>query len=276
LKLGIRVVSDLPDVGKNFMDHPSVIVTYRTRSFDAPVDDTPSAQVCLNYTAECAAFENDMRMFPFSTTKAGMLLGRRGDGLRQRLRFMRHPLTTGRALAGTSGRALIDDVRHRADLGIYCGVEVEESRGEVVPLSADPGISPKVEYRYLTASSDRARLRESVRLARDILRQPTFDSLGVEFTGMTDDEARSDSDLDRWIMYQVRTSSHTSGTCKMGPDSDPTAVVDQYCRVRGIDHLRVVDTSIMPSLVRRGTNATAVMIGERVSQFYDAPSGTAS
>ena len=65
----------------------------------------------------------------------------------------------------------------------------------------------------------------------------------------------------------VGTSHHISGTCKMGPSSDGMAVVDQYGRVHGLDGLRVVDASIMPDCIRANTNATTLMIGERVSDF---------
>jgi len=70
---------------------------------------------------------------------------------------------------------------------------------------------------------------------------------------------------DAWLMQNVATTQHTSGTCKMGPESDPMAVVDQYCRVRGLQTLRVVDLSICPNVVRSNTNATAIMIAERAA-----------
>ncbi|MEO7369656.1 MAG: GMC oxidoreductase, partial [Ilumatobacteraceae bacterium] len=78
----------------------------------------------------------------------------------------------------------------------------------------------------------------------------------------------SDKQLDRWLLAKIGTAFHTSSTCKMGSADDDTAVVDQMCRVRGVENLRVVDTSIMPEIVRRGTNATAIMIGERAAQFF--------
>ena len=77
---------------------------------------------------------------------------------------------------------------------------------------------------------------------------------------LADDDA-----LDRWIRQTVGTARHVSGTCKMGPDSDPMAVVDQYCRVKGVQGLWVVDASVMPRIPRSGgTHATVIMIGERV------------
>ena len=81
----------------------------------------------------------------------------------------------------------------------------------------------------------------------------------------TDDVLDDDDALDHWIRETVGTARHVSGTCRMGPDSDPTAVVDQYCRVKGIDSLWVVDASVMPRVPRSGgSHATVLMIAERV------------
>ena len=67
----------------------------------------------------------------------------------------------------------------------------------------------------------------------------------------------------------ITTAVHLCSSAPMGPDSDPTAVVDQYCRVRGVEGLRVVDTSVLPTAPSRGPAATAVLIGERASAFFD-------
>ena len=83
----------------------------------------------------------------------------------------------------------------------------------------------------------------------------------------TDRDLASDDALDDWLRQNVTTNQHTSGTCKMGPHTDPMAVVDQYCRVRGIEALRVVDLSICPNVVRANTNATAIMIAERAAAW---------
>ena len=83
---------------------------------------------------------------------------------------------------------------------------------------------------------------------------------------MPDDTAlASDDALDDWMMRTVRTMHHVSCTCKMGPGSDPMAVVDQYGRVRGVERLRVVDASIMPDCPRANTNVTTMMIAERLA-----------
>ena len=77
----------------------------------------------------------------------------------------------------------------------------------------------------------------------------------------------SDEALDAWMAREVSTTNHISGTCKMGPASDPMAVVSQFGRVHGIDGLRVADASIMPDCVRANTNATTMMIGERMADL---------
>lgn len=84
-------------------------------------------------------------------------------------------------------------------------------------------------------------------------------------TGPPDDVLADDRELDRWIRAHLTTAVHLSGTARMGPDGDPGAVVDQELRVRGIEGLRVVDTSVRPRVPSRGPAATAVMPGERAA-----------
>ena len=80
-----------------------------------------------------------------------------------------------------------------------------------------------------------------------------------------DADLASDAALDAWLLRQVTTYSHISGTCKMGPGTDAMAVVDQYGKVHGLEGLRVVDASIMPNLVRAPINPTVLMMGERMA-----------
>ena len=80
-------------------------------------------------------------------------------------------------------------------------------------------------------------------------------------------ELASDEALDEFLYREVSTSQHISCTCKMGPESDPMAVVSQYGKVHGLEGLRVVDASIMPDCIRANTNVTTMMIGERVAEW---------
>ena len=84
----------------------------------------------------------------------------------------------------------------------------------------------------------------------------------------TDDELASDESLNAYVMREVTTGQHISGTCKMGPASDNMAVVDQHGRVHGMENLRIVDASIMPDCIRANTNVTTMMIAERVADFF--------
>ena len=82
-----------------------------------------------------------------------------------------------------------------------------------------------------------------------------------------DADLATDDALDAWMLRNVYTQHQFSGTCKIGPAADPMAVVDQYGHIHGMEALRVVDASIMPDVIRANTNATAIMIAERVADW---------
>lgn len=129
------------------------------------------------------------------------------------------------------------------------------SRGEIRLVSADPGDPPSVSYRYLESAADRDTLRSAVTHAADLMRTGEMRSL-VD----PDDVDTSDA----WLSDHLGTSLHLSGSCRMGTDP-ATSVVDERCRVHGIDGLFIVDTSIFPAIPSRGPHATAVMVAERAS-----------
>ena len=114
---------------------------------------------------------------------------------------------------------------------------------------------------------DRRRLRDALHLCLRLAEHPAFEEILGRAIAPTDEVLASDDALDDWMRREVSTTNHISGTCKMGPASDPMAVVDQYGRVHGLDGLRVADASIMPDCVRANTNATTMMIGERMADL---------
>ncbi len=114
---------------------------------------------------------------------------------------------------------------------------------------------------------DLQRLREAVRLCVRFQDHDEYRKIVKRRIAPTDEELATDETLDAWLRRNVSTSQHLAGTCNMGPSSDPTAVVDQYCRVHGLQGLHVADTSVMPNVVRANTNATAIMIAERVADW---------
>ncbi|PTR31388.1 choline dehydrogenase [Rhodococcus sp. OK519] len=132
------------------------------------------------------------------------------------------------------------------------------SRGEIRLVSADPGDAPSVSYRYLEAGQDREALRSAVTHASDLMRSGAMAELL---------EPEEIDTSDAWLSDHLGTSLHLSGSCRMGSDAT-TSVVDERCRVHGVDGLFIVDTSIFPALPSRGPHATAVMVAERASTFF--------
>ena len=150
---------------------------------------------------------------------------------------------------------------------IYVSVQNALSAGELRLTSRDPQVHPSVDYRYFSDSWDVERMRRAVRLAIQLSEHPAFKDIIIERLWPADTDLASDAALDSWLLKNVATQFHSSGTCKMGPASDPMAVVDQFCRVHGLKELRVVDASVMPDVIRANTNATTIMIGERVADW---------
>jgi choline dehydrogenase len=145
-----------------------------------------------------------------------------------------------------------------------------ESRGFVRIKSADPGIAPAIKPRYLSAQKDRETVVAGMKLLRNIMNQPAMRHYIAE-ERRPDPSCTSDEDLLAFARETGTTVFHPTSTCRMGPD--PQAVVDARLRVRGFERLRVVDGSIMPSLVSGNTNAAIVTIGEKGADMIlqDAP-----
>ena len=126
---------------------------------------------------------------------------------------------------------------------------------------------PKLDYQFLVATSDRTRLREAVRECAGLFEDPNFHTVIHSRIAPTTEQLASDALLDDWLDSTLSVAGHTCRTCKMGPASDPQAVVDQQCRVRGIKQLMVIDASVMPDIPTANTNATTIMIGERAADL---------
>jgi choline dehydrogenase len=140
-------------------------------------------------------------------------------------------------------------------------------------MSADSYTHPELEYRYLSDPWDRARMRAAVRLVIQLSQHPTYQSVVAERLTPSDQALASDDALDAWLLSHATTQHHSSGTCKMGQASDPMAVVDQHGRVHGLAGLRVVDASVTPDVVRANTNATTIMIAERMADVMRRGTG---
>jgi choline dehydrogenase-like flavoprotein len=146
-------------------------------------------------------------------------------------------------------------------------LDLAKSTGELRLQSTDPHVQPFLDYRYLEDEFDRRRMREMVRRGVQLVEHEDFEPIIAERIEPTDAELASDAALNEYLLREVTTGQHISGTCKMGPASDPMAVVDQHGHVHGLQNLRVVDASIMPDCIRANTNVTTMMIGERIADF---------
>src|ERR687891_331452 len=149
---------------------------------------------------------------------------------------------------------------------VHVGPNKPKSRGSVRIASADPRDKPRILFNYLQHENDRADWRACIRLTREIIAQPAFDGYrGPEI--QPGEDVRSDEAIDTWVRANGEGAYHPSCTCKIGRDDDVMAVLDSECRVRGIDHLRVVDSSVFPTITNGNLNAPTIMTAEKAADL---------
>ena len=233
--MGIPVVHDSPGVGKNLRDHPAASVLYLAKG-EKPDVQAPVIQVGLRYTVEGSDLRNDMQLSPNLMTSE------------------HRPAHV----------AIDEDLNY---IGMGASLQLALGQGELTLQSTDPHVQPNLNYNYYQEPEDLRRMREAIRLGVRMAEKPPFSDLVEERLMPSDEELASDDLLDDWLRKNSGTSHHISGTCKMGPDSDPMAVVDQHLKVKGVEGLRVADASVMPDCIRANTNATTIMIGEKCADY---------
>ncbi len=232
-EIGIPLVHDLPGVGQNLRDHPIVAVILRVKD-DFPQDPLgPRTQTAIRYTATGSPDRNDMQI-------------------------------TASAFSSPIGGA---DPFDSEGVRFNCILEFADGAGEVKLSANDPNVQPVLNYRYLELDRDLERLRESVRITIRLLEHQAFGPIVAERLQPTDEDLATDDNLDKWMRKTVFNTTHASGTCKIGPDSDPLAVVDQHLNIHGLQNIKVADASVMPNVIRANTNCTTIMIGERCADW---------
>jgi choline dehydrogenase len=148
----------------------------------------------------------------------------------------------------------------------HVGPMRSKSRGWVRLASAEAREPPRIQFNYMSHAEDWLEARACVRLTREIFAQRAFDRYrGPELQPGA--AVQSDEQIDAFIAAKIETAYHPSCSCKMGSAEDPTAVVDSSARVIGLSGLRVVDSSIMPSITNGNLNAPTIMIAEKVSDL---------
>lgn len=245
---GIDVVQDLPSVGENLQDHPMVPTMWST------------PKVRNFWEMEKARYDLMWRIFrrgPFTTNaaEAGGFVRSRSDLQAPDLQYHALPSPfVDQGLTEPPGRAVT----------LLIALVSVASRGRVSLRSSDPRWKPSVDPAYLAAESDLDTLVEGVRLARTIADQPPLqEHLGREWEPGA--AARSKRELRAYVRGAVQTLYHPVATCAMGGSDD--AVCDPELRVRGVDSLRVVDASVMPTVPRGNTHAPTVAIAERAADL---------
>ncbi|MGR5283875.1 choline dehydrogenase [Vibrio maritimus] len=149
---------------------------------------------------------------------------------------------------------------------VHVGPNKPQSRGSIAITSANPKDKPKIEFNYISTEQDKQDWRDCIRLTREILMQPAMDQYRGEEI-QPGSKIASDADIDQWVKENVESAYHPSCSCKIGADDDPMAVLDEHCRVRGIQGLRVVDSSIFPTIPNGNLNAPTIMVAERAADM---------
>jgi choline dehydrogenase len=142
----------------------------------------------------------------------------------------------------------------------------EDSRGVVSLRSADPLDPPRILFNLFGERSDVERMIRGVRAARAIYTAPPLGQITLP-EAMPGADAQSDEALEAFIRSTGEITQHPVGTCRMGADGDPMAVLDAELKVRGVEGLRVADASVMPNVPGGNTNAPAIMVGEKAADL---------
>ncbi len=248
--LGIDVAHELPGVGENYRDHVAARMNWRVSQSVSYNERTRG----LRLVGETLKYVFQRRgMLTASAALAHGFVRTRPELATPDIQYFFMPVS-------------YSDANKRAEMDREPGMTVSiyqmrpESKGSIHAQSADPNQPPAIVPNYLTDSEDIRSIVGGMRIAREIIAQPSMDPYRLDEMN-PGGQAQSDDELLEFCRRTSQTAYHPIGTCKMGIDA--MAVVDERLRVHGIDGLRVVDASIMPTLTSGNTNAPAIMIGEK-------------
>jgi choline dehydrogenase-like flavoprotein len=252
---GIEVRHALPGVGHNLQDHLDIaVVRYANGGgFSGRPRDLPAKwRALFDYR------RNRSGPFTSNLAEAGGFIRSRPDLDRPNLQLHFLP-----AIQQDHGRKLV-----RTTLFAGCALHVcglyPQSRGRIGLTGADPMADPLIDPRYLSEASDLAVLIAGLRRIFDILRQPALSAYRLR-PFIPHNEPDADHELDAFVRARAETIYHPVGTCRFGTDEQ--AVVDPELRVRGIDNLRIVDASVIPTLIGANINIATTLIAENASKL---------
>jgi choline dehydrogenase/4-pyridoxate dehydrogenase len=248
----------LPGVGKNLQDHVSVIIAYLRKEpgpFHRMMRADRIGPAILQAYLFGKGFASDVPggITAFLKTRPDL------EAPDLQLLFTAAPFT---------GRPYLPPFSQPFTDGFVARIVMlhPESRGSVKLAGKDPAAAPRIHQNFLGADADWTTLRQGVRMAREVMGQPAVQPFVLK-EALPGADRTSDAEIDAHIRATSITVHHPLGTCKMGPDGDPMAVVDPELRVRGIDGLRVVDASVMPDMTTGNINGPVVMIAEKAADM---------
>ncbi|TCU58511.1 choline dehydrogenase-like flavoprotein [Novosphingobium sp. PhB57] len=251
--VGIETLHDLPGVGAHLQDHPTVHVAMENPSGESYAVSAKSLPRIL--ASPLQYLVNRTGMLASNVAECGGFLCTDGSGRPDiQITFLVGLKLDARSIPRRHGyMGLVQLLRPR-------------SAGSVRLASNRPEDKPVIDPNFFADPYDMKTLIAGFREARRIFAQPALAPLtGAEIEPGA--QLQSDAEIDAALRRIVNTAYHPTGTCKMGPDSDPMAVVDGRLRVRGVSGLRVVDASVMPEIISGNTSAPTMMIAERAARF---------
>jgi choline dehydrogenase len=251
---GVKVRLDSPGVGENLQDHLEVYFQYRckepvslNRKLNLFSKGLIGAQWVLNKSGLGAT--NHFEACAFIRSRAGI------PSPNVQYHFLP-------AAMRYDGRSAFDGDGYQ----VHVGPNNPFSRGRVRINSSDPAQTPSILFNYLEHEQDRQDWRDLIRLTREILEQNALEQYrGDEIQPGAD--VQTDAQIDQWVRQNVESAYHPSCSVKIGADNDPMAVLDAQCRARGIEQLRVVDSSVFPAITNGNLNAPTIMLAERAADI---------
>jgi len=252
----LEVRAPLPGVGKNLQDHVSVILIYRRREASPFIRNMRADRIALSL-ANAYAFGRG-----FASDIPGGVVGFLKSEPEIACPDMQLILTN----ASLPAWPWFPGVRKPFADGFACRTVMlhPRSRGEVRLASSDPLAAPRIDQHFLSDPHDWRVMRKTIRVVRDIVRQPALARF-VESETLPGAEAETDAALDAFIRKTAITVHHPAGTCRMGTAGDAMAVTDDEGCVFGVHGLRVVDASLMPDLTSGNINAPVIMMAEKIA-----------
>jgi len=249
---GIDVKVDLPGVGANLQDHLEVHVQ---QACTQPITLFRELKPHRKLLTGLAWLATRGGMGATNHYEAGAFVFGRPDAPHPDQQIHFAPIAY-----GSNADRRVEEHGYR----VHIGPVRPRSRGRLWLASADPLAPPRFRFDYLSDPRDLEDFRASVRIAREVFAQAPFDPFrGRELS--PGPGVGSDAEIDAWVRAFAESGYHPAGTCRMGSDAD--AVVDPACRVRGVMGLRVVDASIMPSIVSGNLNAPVIMMAEKAADM---------